>query len=129
MRLPLIGRCLCHGGWCAETLADEITKAVACPTIGIGASAQCDGQILVGEDMLGATGGPYPKFSNYARFYEEMEKAVQNYAGGAHRAFPQAAHVYTSLTVEMPVAAHKNSGPAFKIKTGTAARKRSKNPF
>lgn len=37
----------------AEDLADEITRAVACPTIGIGASAQCDGQILVTPDMLG----------------------------------------------------------------------------
>ena len=37
----------------AEPLAAKITRSVAIPTIGIGASAQCDGQILVMEDMLG----------------------------------------------------------------------------
>ena len=37
----------------ARDLADEITKAVSCPTIGIGASASCDGQVLVTQDMLG----------------------------------------------------------------------------
>jgi 3-methyl-2-oxobutanoate hydroxymethyltransferase len=36
-----------------EPIAVEITRAVSCPTIGIGASAQCDGQVLVAEDMLG----------------------------------------------------------------------------
>ena len=36
-----------------EAIAAEVTEAVACPTIGIGASAQCDGQVLVTEDMLG----------------------------------------------------------------------------
>src|SRR5690606_134884 len=36
-----------------EPIAVEVTKAVSCPTIGIGASAQCDGQVLVTEDMLG----------------------------------------------------------------------------
>ncbi|MCQ7029741.1 3-methyl-2-oxobutanoate hydroxymethyltransferase, partial [Escherichia coli] len=36
-----------------EPIAIEITRAVACPTIGIGASVECDGQVLVAEDMLG----------------------------------------------------------------------------
>jgi 3-methyl-2-oxobutanoate hydroxymethyltransferase len=36
-----------------EEIANQATRAVACPTIGIGASAQCDGQVLVTEDMLG----------------------------------------------------------------------------
>lgn len=104
-----------------EALAAEITKAVACPTIGIGASAQCDGQILVGEDMLGATGGPYPKFvKNYARFYEEMEKAVQTYAHEVRtRAFPQAAHVYASTNpkpMETPIMApQETTTPPLKL--------------
>src|SRR5205085_9289780 len=45
----------------AEPLAAKITRAVATPTIGIGASAECDGQILVLEDMLGLNPQP-PKF-------------------------------------------------------------------
>ena len=39
-----------------EPIAVEITQKVKCPTIGIGASAQCDGQVLVAEDMLGRPG-------------------------------------------------------------------------
>src|SRR6185437_8951754 len=46
-----------------EGVAGEITRAVEIPTIGIGAGAQCDGQVLVCYDLLGLTPGRRPKFS------------------------------------------------------------------
>jgi 3-methyl-2-oxobutanoate hydroxymethyltransferase len=79
-----------------ETLAADITQAVACPTIGIGASGQCDGQILVGEDMLGMTGGSYPKFvKNYADLHKIIAEAAQTYAREVRaRTFPEGINVY-----------------------------------
>ena len=63
-----------------EPLAAKITKQIAIPTIGIGASAECDGQILVLEDMLGLS--PWtPKFVKvYGRLGEMIEEAVGAYA-------------------------------------------------
>ena len=80
----------------AESLAAEITRAVPCPTIGIGASAQCDGQILVAEDMLGMTTGQKPKFvKTYADLSALMETAVGEYAREVRgRLFPAAANLY-----------------------------------
>ncbi len=64
-----------------EPLARQITGEIAIPTIGIGASGACDGQILVTDDLLGLTGGPYPKFvRNYANLHEEIQKAVGAFA-------------------------------------------------
>ena len=79
----------------AEPLARKITEAVAIPTIGIGASAACDGQILVMEDMLGLT-PRVPKFvKRYGDLGPGIEKAVADYAAEVRsRAFPAAAHVY-----------------------------------
>lgn len=80
-----------------EPLAAAITAAVAIPTIGIGASAACDGQILVTEDMVGITDGKKPKFvKSYADISPIMEDAVQTYAAEVRsRAFPSADYVYT----------------------------------
>lgn len=80
----------------AEPLAAAITHALACPVIGIGASAQCDGQILVTEDMLGMIEGTKPKFvKEYALLGLDIEKAVTRYAGEVRaRLFPQAQHLY-----------------------------------
>src|SRR3546814_19813298 len=47
----------------AESLGRRITEALAVPTIGIGASPACDGQILVTEDILGLSGDRIPKFA------------------------------------------------------------------
>lgn len=64
----------------ASDLADEITRAVAIPTIGIGASAGCDGQILVTEDMLGMFDWT-PKFvRRYADVRAEIGGAVERFA-------------------------------------------------
>src|SRR5271154_1005749 len=81
----------------AESLAREITEAVAVPTIGIGASAGCDGQILVTDDMLGLFDWT-PKFvRRYANLKREIEGAARAYAGDVRaRTFPGAAETYFS---------------------------------
>ena len=77
-------------------LAERITQEIAIPTIGIGASAACDGQVLVTEDMLGLTGGSVPRFvKRYAALGDEIESAVRAYAQDvAGRKFPSEAFVY-----------------------------------
>jgi 3-methyl-2-oxobutanoate hydroxymethyltransferase len=79
----------------AEPLAARITRSVAAPTIGIGASAACDGQILVLEDMLGLS-PRVPKFvKRYAELGGAIEGAVASYAMEVRtRAFPAEANVY-----------------------------------
>ena len=78
-----------------EPLADQITRAVDIPTIGIGASKNCDGQILVLEDMLGLGDRP-PKFVKvYGNLGAEIERAVSAYAGEVRdRSFPTDDQVY-----------------------------------
>ncbi len=62
------------------SLGAEITKAVNVPTIGIGAGADCDGQILVTHDMLGLYSELTPKFvKRYAHLEEEMRSAFSQY--------------------------------------------------
>jgi 3-methyl-2-oxobutanoate hydroxymethyltransferase len=80
----------------AEPLAAKITRDVAIPTIGIGASAQCDGQILVMEDMLGLNPNP-PKFvRQYADMGPGIEAAVKAYATDVRtRSFPGKENVYS----------------------------------
>lgn len=78
-----------------ESLAQKITKAIAIPTIGIGASVKCDGQVLVIDDMLGLT--PFqPKFvKTYASLGAEVESAVKNYAQEVRaRKFPTLAQCF-----------------------------------
>ncbi|HEY0626231.1 MAG TPA: 3-methyl-2-oxobutanoate hydroxymethyltransferase [Allosphingosinicella sp.] len=78
-----------------EEIAIEATKAVACPTIGIGASAECDGQVLVTEDMLGL----FERTPRFVKKYDDMagriEAAAQAFAGEVRkRAFPTADQTY-----------------------------------
>lgn len=79
-----------------ESLAGAITAAVSIPTIGIGASAECDGQILVTEDMLGLSVGRKPKFvKQYADLQKDIQTAVSNYAVDVRsRNFPSAENTY-----------------------------------
>jgi 3-methyl-2-oxobutanoate hydroxymethyltransferase len=81
----------------AESLAREITEGVPVPTIGIGASAGCDGQILVTDDMLGLFDWT-PKFvRRYASLKGEIERAARAYAEDVRaRRFPGAAETYFS---------------------------------
>ena len=79
-----------------ESLADQITREVAIPTIGIGASAKCDGQILVVDDMLGLYTAFKAKFvKRYAYLGEDAKVAVQAYADEVKaRTFPGPEHVF-----------------------------------
>jgi 3-methyl-2-oxobutanoate hydroxymethyltransferase len=79
----------------AEPLARRITANVAIPTIGIGGSMACDGQILVLEDMLGLS-PRVPKFvKRYGELGPSIEAAIAGYAADVRaRAFPGAEHVY-----------------------------------
>lgn len=79
----------------AEGLAREITQVIAVPTIGIGASAGCDGQILVTDDMLGLFDWT-PKFvRRYADLRGEIGRAVAGYADDVReRRFPGPAEIY-----------------------------------
>ncbi|MBU5486793.1 3-methyl-2-oxobutanoate hydroxymethyltransferase [Clostridium sp. MSJ-8] len=61
-------------------LAERISKELSIPTIGIGAGAGCDGQVLVYQDMLNMYGGFKPKFvKHFANIGEEMKKAFKQY--------------------------------------------------
>jgi 3-methyl-2-oxobutanoate hydroxymethyltransferase len=79
----------------AEGLAREITEAVGIPTIGIGASAGCDGQVLVTDDMLGLFDWT-PKFvRRYADLRGEISRAAQAYSEDVRaRRFPGPAEIY-----------------------------------
>lgn len=78
-----------------EPIAIAITQAVACPTIGIGASAQCDGQVLVAEDMLGL----FERVPRFVKRFGDMAGAISDaatsYAADVRsRAFPAAEQTY-----------------------------------
>lgn len=78
-----------------EPIAIMITQAVACPTIGIGASAQCDGQVLVAEDMLGL----FDRTPRFVKRFDDLASrisaAVGSYAADVRsRAFPGAEQTY-----------------------------------
>jgi 3-methyl-2-oxobutanoate hydroxymethyltransferase len=78
-----------------EPIAVEVTKAVPCPIIGIGASAQCDGQVLVTEDMLGM----FERVPRFVKRYEEIaatiSDAAKRYAADVRaRTFPGIEQTY-----------------------------------
>lgn len=79
-----------------ERLGREITAEIACPTIGIGASAACDGQVLVIDDMLGLFADFRPKFvKRYAELGRIAGEAVAAYAEEVRaRRFPASEHVF-----------------------------------
>ncbi len=79
----------------SEELAQQVTRSVSCPTIGIGASNTCDGQILVTDDMLGVFDWT-PKFvRKYADLRSQIASAVDAYASDIReRKFPSEAETY-----------------------------------
>lgn len=78
-----------------EPIAIDVTKAIGCPTIGIGASAHCDGQVLVTEDMLGM----FERVPRFVKKYNDIaamiEKTVETYASEVRdRSFPGPEQTY-----------------------------------
>jgi 3-methyl-2-oxobutanoate hydroxymethyltransferase len=96
----------------AELLAARITKQIPIPTIGIGASASCDGQILVLEDMLGLN-PRVPKFvKKFGEIGAAIEDAVKDYAEAVRgRAFPGPENVY-GMRAAKPAPGPKAAGKA-----------------
>ena len=78
-----------------ESLAKKITKNISIPTIGIGASKYCDGQILVIDDMLGLSDF-FPKFvKRYSNLKATIDKSIKNYTKDVKtRRFPSSKNVY-----------------------------------
>ncbi len=85
-----------------EAVARELTQSVKVPTVGIGASPACDGQVLVTEDMLGLFPDFTPKFvQRYAELGQALSAAVQEFAEDVRaRRFPEAKHCYYSRQLD-----------------------------
>jgi 3-methyl-2-oxobutanoate hydroxymethyltransferase len=79
-----------------ESLASSLTRELKVPTIGIGASPACDGQILVTEDIVGLGGDFMPRFAKrFAELGESLDDAVGQYAAAVRdRTFPAAEHCF-----------------------------------
>ncbi len=77
-------------------LAKRVTEAVSCPTIGIGAGADCDGQVLVMHDMLGVFPGKTAKFvKNFMAGRSSIQEAVGSYVAEVKaKTFPAAEHIF-----------------------------------
>jgi 3-methyl-2-oxobutanoate hydroxymethyltransferase len=87
-------------------LAREVSERLRIPTIGIGAGAQCDGQVLVYHDLLGLLPGPTAKFvRRYAEHGAAAREAVARFAADVRSgAFPAAAESYGALAPVEPAA-------------------------
>ena len=85
-----------------EPVARRVTEAISVPTIGIGASPACDGQILVTEDIVGLTDGHKPRFvKRYAELNQAIAVAAQAYADEVRaRTFPGPEHCYGPSTLD-----------------------------
>jgi len=90
-----------------EPLARQITSALTIPTIGIGASAACDGQVLVAEDMAGLFSDYVPKFvKRYADLAGELRNAAKQYAEEVKAGqFPGKEHCFITATAKPPLKA------------------------
>jgi 3-methyl-2-oxobutanoate hydroxymethyltransferase len=89
-----------------EPLARAVTASVDCPTIGIGASAACDGQVLVIDDMLGM----FERTARFVRRFDDfatrIDTAAASYATAVRsREFPAAAHLYEAAPAVAPAEA------------------------
>jgi 3-methyl-2-oxobutanoate hydroxymethyltransferase len=84
-------------------VAAEITRRLTVPTIGIGAGADCDGQVLVYHDLLGLTEGHLPRFvKRYASLSLEIREALESYVHEVRTgAFPEPQHMYTIADDEL----------------------------
>ena len=101
-------------------LASRVTQALHIPTIGIGAGAGTDGQVLVYHDLLGLTTGKAPKFvKRYANLAEEIGNAVQRFAREvASGEFPGPEHSYSANGATQPAAAGERQKVKEEVKYG-----------
>jgi 3-methyl-2-oxobutanoate hydroxymethyltransferase len=90
----------------------ELAPHIGIPTIGIGAGASTDGQVLVTHDLLGLTAGHVPKFvKRYAELRRDIVDAVGQYADDVRaRRFPDAAHTYGARSAELDALRARLSG-------------------
>jgi len=98
-----------------EAVAREITAEVPVPTIGIGGSPACDGQILVTDDMLGLSGERVPKFvKRYADLKSDLDAAVAAFAADVRaRRFPGPEHCFGAKPTSGP--AGPGGGPLRRV--------------
>jgi hypothetical protein len=91
------GQLVRSAGTVAQLMAKRITAEVSCPTIGIGAGPDCDGQVLVVNDMLGMYGGHIPKFvKKFADLQPVILEALKAYKQEVEAGtFPSAEHCFT----------------------------------
>jgi 3-methyl-2-oxobutanoate hydroxymethyltransferase len=84
-------------------VAARVTESLGIPTIGIGAGAGCDGQVLVWHDLLGLYDGPAPRFvKRYADLAAEARDALERYAAEVRAgAFPEERHTYSMPDEEL----------------------------
>jgi 3-methyl-2-oxobutanoate hydroxymethyltransferase len=84
-------------------VAAEVTRRLSIPTIGIGAGADCDGQVLVWHDLLGLYEGRSPRFvKRYAEIGEEIKRALERYADDVRTGrFPEEQHTYAMPEEEL----------------------------
>ena len=84
-------------------VADRITAELTVPTIGIGAGAGCDGQVLVWHDLLGLYEGSAPRFvKQYADLAAEIRRALESYVAEVRSgAFPEEQHTYSIPAEEL----------------------------
>jgi 3-methyl-2-oxobutanoate hydroxymethyltransferase len=84
-------------------VAAAITRSLSIPTIGIGAGAACDGQVLVWHDLLGLSEPPHPRFVKaYASLGTEIGRALEGYVRDVrHGTFPAGEHTYDMAPEEL----------------------------
>jgi 3-methyl-2-oxobutanoate hydroxymethyltransferase len=93
-------------------VAAHITEALTVPTIGIGAGAVCDGQVLVYHDLLGLTEGRAPRFvKRYANLADEIRGALKTYADEVRTGvYPAQEHTYSMPAEELEVFSRSAEG-------------------
>ncbi len=86
-----------------DPVAARISAALEVPTIGIGAGAGCDGQVLVWHDLLGLYAGPTPRFvKRYAELAGEIRDALESYVADVRDgSFPEQRHTYSIAEEEL----------------------------
>jgi 3-methyl-2-oxobutanoate hydroxymethyltransferase len=84
-------------------VAARVTQSLSIPTIGIGAGAECDGQVLVWHDLLGLYAGHTPRFvKRYAELADEIGSALVTYVADVRTgAFPEERHTYSMPEEEL----------------------------